>query len=492
MSSDPPSAAPEFAYAIEYQIFAGRESNAEFRGPGRLAIRPNGPTYVFTGKRRALWSGPPVDREYAAAEIWNVTCSGRSVHFLARSPAGAKPFVFYCRTPDEARAVARLLPGQQDEDFLATQDFAVRLHRVPGAASPWTSVTNILIALNVAVFVLMGTQGAGWLEAASMKPYVLFGANNGGATTDGEWWRLVTCMFMHYGLIHLALNMWALFQVGHLLENLLGRTLYALAYVGSGVTASLASIIWHGDKIWSAGASGAVFGAYGALLGYMLREKHGVPKAVFQPIMRSTLTFAGYNIFYGLVHPQIDNSAHVGGLLSGLALGWLFALPLDPLARTRLYGRRLQAGLVAVALLVAGGIALTPRFDYHLADEMRWEEVIEDFSARETGLLTHQNKAWTEFSRDTKNPDAYAQWIEHELIPAYADFARQLATMPLTPGKVTFRRRDVVLASIQLRLEGYRHLLPGVRNRDGAELAAYGELEKRAAAELGRIPKPGQ
>ena len=489
MTTATPGATPEISYEIAYEEFAGREYNQELRGKGRLTIRSAGPVFLFSGRRRVLFSGERIEREYTPDQIWNVTLAGRTIRFRTKNQFGQRPFVFFCRDAAEALVIARRLPRQQDEDFVATQDFADRLNAVPAASRPWTSVTNVVIALNVAVFVLMGLQGAGWVESASMKPYVLYGANNGAATTDGEWWRLVTCMFMHYGILHLALNMWALFQVGHLLENLLGRTLYTLAYIGSGVIASLASIIWHGDKIWSAGASGAVFGAYGALLGYMLREKHGVPRAVFQPIMRSTLTFAGYNIVFGLAHPGIDNAAHVGGLVSGFVLGWLVALPLDPQARRTLFPLRLRLGLVSLALLVAAGVALAPRFAFNPAAEMRWEDTTEAFSTKEAVIVARQNKEWREFNETGGNRATYARWIERDLIPLYEPFARQLETMRLSPGKPTTHRRDVILRVVRLRLEGYRHLLVAVRNHNPAELKAYTDFDQRATAELGRLPE---
>lgn len=298
---------PEISHAITYEVIAGREHNLDFRGRGRLVIRPAGPTYLFSGTKREMFSAAQeMTLELGVDDIWNAVAHGSIIRFQTRrgrTGEKGKPFLFLCRDAGEAAAVMALLPTRKDADFFEARDFSARLFALPGATSPWTSATNILVALNVAVFILMGFLGAGWIETKSMMPYVLYGANNGGATTDGEWWRLLTCMFMHYGLIHLAMNMWALFQTGHLVERLLGRTLYILTYLGSGIIAGFASILWHGDKIWSAGASGAVFGVYGALLGYMLREKHALPRGVFQPIVKSTLAFAGYNILFGLALP---------------------------------------------------------------------------------------------------------------------------------------------------------------------------------------------
>lgn len=92
-------------------------------------------------------------------------------------------------------------------------------------------------------------------------------------------------MFRHFGILHLCVNMWALFQCGPLVERLQGRLLYGITYLTSGVGGGLLSLGWHGDKIWTAGASGAIFGIYGALLGHLAKERQAVPKAVFQPLI---------------------------------------------------------------------------------------------------------------------------------------------------------------------------------------------------------------
>ena len=260
MNDVTPGPGREISYPIAYQVFAGQTYNLDFKGHGTLTIRPDGPTYVFHGKARALFAG--IATRLAFTRGANPQCNRRRPrhHLFTESWRRGDHQTAVCIfSPDEseARAVAALLPAHQDADFTATKDFTARLNALAESRSHWDSVTNLIVALNVAVFVVMGCLGAGWFQVDSMMPYILYGANNGAATTDGEWWRLLTSMFMHYGILHLVLNMWALIQAGHFLEKLQGRWLFLLTYLGSGLAGGFASILWHGDQSWSAGASRA-------------------------------------------------------------------------------------------------------------------------------------------------------------------------------------------------------------------------------------------
>lgn len=364
MNADTHRETPETIVPVEYDEFAGQSFDPAHRGQGTLVIRGTGhdARFIFFPPARsnvALTNS--MEFVFSARKIWDVTAEDRRISFrgvLENHPAPAQRFAFYCASAEEAAATAHLLPERKEADFTAHQEFVAKLHRLPEAASPWTTVTGILIAINVLVFIAMGLAGAGWLSVASMKPYLLYGANNAALTTDGQWWRLVSSNFLHFGLLHLALNMWALFQAGQLLEKLLGRTLFTLVYFGSGITGSLLTLFWNGDRAWSAGASGAVFGLYGAMIGYMLREKHALPKTVYRPVIQSAVIFSIYNLVFGLAIPGIDNAGHIGGLIGGLLLGWLVAVPVDLEPRKRLIPQRLRLGaVVLVAILVGGSFA---------------------------------------------------------------------------------------------------------------------------------------
>ena len=499
MQSDVSGPAPELSFPVQFQVFGGSDYNLDFRGKGSLTIRAAGPTYTFTGRRRRPFiSGPTVALEFGPDDIWNVTVSERTVRFsttLGKAGKSTGPFMFVCRDAATAANVAALLPQRKDEDFVAAKNFTAKLNSMSGGGPAWRSVTNLIIAVNVLVFAVMAAAlGTGWFEVADMLPYVRYGANNGAATTDGEWWRLVTCMFMHYGIIHLALNMWALFQVGRLLERLLGRVHYAVAYFGSGIVGSLVSILWHGDRMWSAGASGAIFGIYGALLGYMGREKHGMPRSLFQPLFKSTAGFAAYNLFYGLVHPGIDNSAHLGGFLSGIVIGWLVALPVEAEPRRALGRPRLLQGLVVCGLMIGIGVAVAPRYDYRPVEELSWESALKDVGARESALVQDYQRRVADYGKDPAAAGAaLGAFLGQEFIPFYQELARQLSGLRYSANHRTERRRLGLLNFAEARVAAGGQLLEGLRAGNPSALAEYQQRDADAAAALektvGQEPK---
>jgi rhomboid protease GluP len=200
----------------------------------------------------------------------------------------------------------------------------------PVMAAPWakrstnqTLVTHALVGINAAVFLGMALAGIS-ITSPTTQQLVHWGANWGPLTLSGEWWRLFTCMFLHIGVIHIAFNMWCLWDLGALAESLYGNWTFASVYLISGVAGSVASVAWHPGTV-SAGASGAIFGIAGALIASFYLGEFSLPRAAIQPSLRSVVMFAGYNLLFGAVSGRTDNAAHIGGLVCGLALGALIA-----------------------------------------------------------------------------------------------------------------------------------------------------------------------
>jgi membrane associated rhomboid family serine protease len=224
-------------------------------------------------------------------------------------------------------------------------------------SAPWTrsqssslTVTQVIFGINVAVFVAMLVTGVSMLDNPSGQDLVRWGANFGPLTVSGQWWRLLTCVFIHGGLLHIAFNMWCLWDLGRLAESIYGHWTFAAVYLISGLSASLASVIWN-PVVLSVGASGAIFGIAGALIASFYLGEFSLPRAAMTGTLRSVVMFVGYNLVFGAVIARTDNAAHVGGLVMGLILGALIA-KIAP--QHDAVGRRIAILLVGLLLVVGG------------------------------------------------------------------------------------------------------------------------------------------
>ena len=207
-------------------------------------------------------------------------------------------------------------------------------------------VTYAIIAINVIVFILMAMNGAGIFDPNGIV-HINWGSNYSPLTLSGDWWRLISCVFIHFGIIHLAMNTYALYMAGVYLEPMLGKTKYIIAYLVTGVFASLASLWWHSEGVNSAGASGAIFGLYGVFLALLLTNL--IPKQMRSSLLQSIGVFVVFNLIYGM-QAGVDNAAHIGGLLSGLVIGLIF-YPLLKKEDKGVKSNLALLGIVAAAVL---------------------------------------------------------------------------------------------------------------------------------------------
>jgi rhomboid protease GluP len=180
-------------------------------------------------------------------------------------------------------------------------------------------ITTTLVGMNVAVFTVMALTGISPTAPTSVQ-LLKWGANWGPLSLGAEPWRILASNYIHGGIIHIALNMWCLWNLGFLAERVFDPWTYVLTYTFCGLAGSLASLWWHPLAV-GVGASGAIFGLAGALIAALYLGHLPISKQAIQGTLKSLLTFAGYNLFFGAVAQGIDNSAHIGGLLAGLALG---------------------------------------------------------------------------------------------------------------------------------------------------------------------------
>ena len=174
--------------------------------------------------------------------------------------------------------------------------------------------TYILIAANVVMFLVETMMGGSTNTDVAIRAGALYSP----LVAQGEYWRLFTSMFLHFGMMHLLFNMYALYVAGRNVELVYGKWRFLIIYVGAGLMGNIATMLLSRRAHLSVGASGAVFGLFGALLILAFRPRHG-----WRIAPGSILTTLGINLVYGFANPQINMRAHVGGLIGGALLALL-------------------------------------------------------------------------------------------------------------------------------------------------------------------------
>jgi rhomboid protease GluP len=210
----------------------------------------------------------------------------------------------------------------------------------------WPVATFIILGLNIVIFMIMTLAGG------STNPGILlaFGASYAPYFRNGEYWRAVMPMFLHIGVLHLAVNSYALFILGPLLERVYGYGRYSLIYVGAGIGSSLLSMKL--SQSIAAGASGAIFGIAGAMLaaGYLHRD--ALPPRWGRAFGRGILPFIVLNLALGYSVKGIDNWGHVGGLMTGMILAGLIPPPKHHMDSSGLAEEKPSQALVVIPLTV--------------------------------------------------------------------------------------------------------------------------------------------
>jgi rhomboid protease GluP len=214
----------------------------------------------------------------------------------------------------------------------------------------------------------------------------------------------------------LLLNKWALWALGPMVERMLGNLGFAITYLVSGLTGSLASLYWNVDGI-SAGASGAIFGVVGGMLGFYLRQRSALPRQLLLPLRNAGLTFVIVNVAFGLSVPHIDMAAHLGGLLGGLVCSYLVSQPLDAPARPQ--AMRALLVLVAFAGVLFAGIQ---GVKYLHADAKSRLTAI-DLLERAASRVEESAEA---FDAGQLSMDVFSERLEREVLPACRKAQRAL------------------------------------------------------------------
>lgn len=219
-----------------------------------------------------------------------------------------------------------------------------------------TPAVAVLIVIGFAFELAMGVS----LSKPTGGELLKAGGEYGPLFVQGQYWRAVTSMFLHSGPLHLAFNLWAFLIVGKLTERIYGNTSFFAIYMLSGIGASLTSLAWS-PLVVGVGASGAVFGVYGALLAFVLLHRGVFPAEYLARQRNSVLGFIGYNVVFALSQKdsRIDMAAHAGGLVTGALIGSLLAR--DVLRPSEHATRRAVSAVGFAVLVVLAGVYVRGR-----------------------------------------------------------------------------------------------------------------------------------
>ncbi len=218
------------------------------------------------------------------------------------------------------------------------------LNKQLAATTPWG--TWAIAATCIFVFICATISGGTFYTPVLLR----FGAASGPLLMKGEWWRLFGATFLHIGILHIILNMYALLIIGSNMERFYGNMRFLALYAVSGLGGSLASDLLSGKV--SAGASGAIFGLFGATvyLGYFYSGS--LPASIRVAMKRSIPTIL-YNLIYGFSRTGIDNYAHIGGFLSGLLFAAVCPLLVNVESKNNSLSRTSKLGVVPTVLIFA-------------------------------------------------------------------------------------------------------------------------------------------
>jgi membrane associated rhomboid family serine protease len=209
--------------------------------------------------------------------------------------------------------------------------------------------TWALILINFGIFVLCI-----FFTPAAMQKHAEWGMDWGPATLGGEWWRMFTSMFLHVGWEHLLGNMWCLWAVGKIIEQIFPKWTFLSLYILTGLAGNILSLTIHPER-FSCGASGAIFGIIGVMFAALIFDR--LPAAALRSNSRiwSLVFFTALSIFGGDTDPRINYPAHLGGFVSGLGLGALLCARLDQavLEPMNRFEKRVFAGMSVFLVLCA-------------------------------------------------------------------------------------------------------------------------------------------
>ncbi|MEQ1684955.1 MAG: rhomboid family intramembrane serine protease [Burkholderiaceae bacterium] len=420
---------------------------------------------------------------------------------IGLNPARPQISLQSLKPPDQQRAFdliqtrlnsLRQARGQGETASAVEARRAVAFEQRLATMTPVTWALYLVVAANVVVWFANLAAGMHALKPAPAELFA-WGANSAHAVVrNHEYWRLFTAMFLHIGLMHLALNMLGLWEAGRQLCRWLGNARFLLIYIGSGLVGSALSLHFSSQQSVSVGASGAVFGVLGALLTTVLQYRSQLPKVLSQKLLTGQGVFMAYALVQGLGSHGVDNAAHVGGLMAGALLAWLLPNNIEATAfdGRRRFGASAAVGacVLAITALISttGGAGVDHRNAFaaaillqRLAPELQLAEqaLQQDIQRSKAGQLTDA---------------ALADAIEQHHLPAYRALRTQLDSVVTTLTAANDAQRLSAIRDIQAHTAILTEMLEleiTKARSTGADADVAEQRAKQLAVELAAVSK---
>ncbi len=471
----------------------GEPNNLNLIAAGTVTVNPEEAVFADSvsgdGKSRRI----DERHRFRMADIANVGYGEDQHMVVVRTRTDDRYVIVWMQTREDALALLSLLPRATTAEFIEQQHKTRTFQERMRTLAPRAPVTPAIVALNVAVFVLMLMAGAG-MAASDPSVHIRFGSNYGPLTWSGEYWRLLTSAFIHFGVFHIAFNMYALYNGGDLTERLYGSVRYAVIYLLSAVAGSAVSGWWNPNAN-SAGASGAVFGVFGALLVFLAVRRSDIPLHLLKSAGKGAALLCVYSLGFGIASAffdspvHIDNAAHIGGLLGGALSGLLLARPFEPEARARPQPLRIIAVVLGICGLLALLVAPLASHEGTRGAELKLNRIMRELDVSESQVVGRLNAISQDLTAGRITSAAAADAMRQQVLLPWERATRELRNLPpIEPADSLTARRLAVAQNLVVAYERALSLTATALASDDAapnpDLQQAWERRNALAAEL--------
>jgi membrane associated rhomboid family serine protease len=331
--------------------------------------------------------------------------------------------------------------------------------------------TYIFFGFNLLIFLSMALAGGSTNELTLRA----FGVKDNAAIANGEWWRFITPIFIHIGMLHLLFNSYALWIVGPQVEKLYGPARFVILYVLTGIAGVYASFYYHPETI-SAGASGAIFGLFGVLLVFGIRYRNSIPPDFKRAVGTGVLPVIVINLIIGFTIPAIDNAAHIAGLLSGAALAAVvpFHKPGDETA-----GIYKTVQMLLIATVVLSFYQVARNYDgpnLSVRNLNRFTQILNTRSAT-SEFIEAINTAEDTFKSSTENLETGRL---DRIASSKEDLTKSIAQLRKIPS--LSRRSDEITANLLRLMQSQFELIQDIQRAGVMTLAHSRQLQENTRA----------